>query len=304
MKAPFVAALALGASTAALAQEPPPSTPTFASAVETVYVDVFVMDNGRPVTGLQAQDFELRDNGVPQQVELMGADHMPLTSVLVFDTSGSVAGDKLDALRTAGAAFMDALRPEDEVGLITFSHEIRWQARPGRARPPVLEALTTLDAGGASAVFDALYAGLTMPVSRGRGLVVLFSDGVDNLGWLDAERVRRVAERSNMVVHAVGLRAGGLAPPGGATPEEPHARALREIAEATGGRYWEAEDPARLRAAFTGVARAMSTRYVLGYAPSGVPPAGWHTLELKLRRRGGSVHARRGYWVAPPSARK
>jgi VWFA-related protein len=300
--APLVPALLLAG---ALAQEPPAPGPTFASAVESVYVDAFVMDKGRPVTGLRAQDFELRDNGVPQQVELMGADRMPLTSVLVFDTSGSVAGEKLDALRTAGAAFLDAMRPEDEVGLLTFNHEIRWQARPGRARRPVLEALSRLHAEGATAVFDALYAGLTMPVARGRGLVVLFSDGVDTLGWLDADQVRRVAERSNMVVHAVGLRPEALTPPGAPPPpEEPHARALRELAESTGGRYWEAEDPARLRTAFTAIALAMSTRYVLGYAPSGVPRDGWHTLELRLRGRGGSVHARRGYWVAPAPARR
>jgi VWFA-related protein len=302
VKAAVVSVLVLAASAAAPAQQPP--APTFASAVETVYVDAFVTHRGQPVTGLQARDFELRDNGVLQRVELMGADTMPLTAVLVFDTSGSVAGEKLKALRAAGTAFMDALRAEDEVGLLTFSHEIRWQARPGRAREPVLQALAALRAEGASAVFDGLYAGLTITVSRGRGLVVLFSDGVDNLGWLDAEQVQRVAERSNSVVHVVGLRsdaarASRISP----RPEGPHVRALRELAESTGGRYWEAEDAARLRAAFTAVARAMSTRYVLGYAPSSVPRVGWHRVDLRRRGHGGTGHARRGYWVAPARAR-
>lgn len=301
MRAPGLAVagvwLAVGA---AAAQAPPAQTPRYASAVETVYVDAFVMAGGRPVTGLRGQDFELRDNGVLQRVQLVATDTMPLTSVLVFDTSGSVAGEKLAALRAAGSAFMDALKPQDEVGLIAFSHEIRYLVRPGRDRHAMSEALAAVRAGGATAMYDALYAGLVLPVTRGRGLVVLFSDGVDNLGWLDLARLRQVAERSNSIIHAVGLRP----PPGFGSDAAEHARALRELAELTGGRYWEAEDPARLRTAFTAVAEAMSTRYVLGYEPEGVPRDGWHNLDLRLRGRGGSVHARRGYWVAPAPARR
>jgi VWFA-related protein len=284
--------VAAGAGLALLAQAPP----RYESRVETVYVDAFVVAGGKPVAGLRAQDFELRDNGVVQRVELVASDTMPLTAVLVLDTSGSVAGQKLAALRTAGEAFVDALGPRDEVGLITFSHEIRYLVRPGLDRAPVRQALAEARAGGATAVYDALYTALTLTVARGRGLVVLFSDGVDNLGWLDLARVRRAAERSTTIVHAVGLRL----PPSHDPADAEHARALRELAEATGGRYWEAEDASRLRTAFAAIAQAMSTRYVLGYEPQGVPARGWHTLELRLRRRAGAVQARRGYWAGTP----
>jgi VWFA-related protein len=262
--APVIAVAALGLALAIQAPPAPPAqAPVYASRVETVYVDAFVVAGGKAVTGLRAQDFELRDNGVVQRVELVANDTMPLTAVLVFDTSGSVAGEKLAALRAAGAAFMDALDPRDEVGLITFSHEIRYLVRPGLDRRPVREALAQVRAGGATAVYDALYAALTLTVTRGRALVVLFSDGVDNLGWLDLARVRRVAERSITIVHAVGLRPA----PGAAAVDQEHARALRDVAEVTGGRYWEAEDPARLRTAFAAVAQAMSTRWRSGGAP-------------------------------------
>ena len=72
---------------------------------------------------------------------------------------------------------------------------------------------------------------------------------------------------------------------------------LRQIAEAAGGRYWEAESPARLKAAFRAVTETMAQRYVLTYEPEGVKRPGWHEIDLRLRGRKGEVHTRRGYWV-------
>ena len=135
-------------------------------------------------------------------------------------------------------------------------------------------------------------------------LVVLFSDGEDNVSWLDQRQVRAVAERSNALIHVVGWRppAAGPADPaidGSAPPlrEPEHWRSLREIAEVTGGRLWEADSPDRLRHTFAAIAQAMSHRYVLRYEPRNVTRLGQHRLELRLRRVKGEVRARRGYWV-------
>jgi VWFA-related protein len=284
------------------AKEPP----VFRARVETVYVDAFVSRGGRSVPDLQASDFELKDNGVRQRVELVAADSLPLLATLAFDTSGSVAGAKLEALRAAGDAFLDALRPRDEVALLAFSDEIRWLTPATRERPRVRAALQQLRAAGATSALDALYAAVTLPLAQARGLVVLFSDGEDNLSWLDWKQVRLMAERSNTLVHVVGLRPPGQSPSEGSGQDVPprageleleHIWALRQIAEATGGRYWEAEAPERLMDAFAAIARAMGERYVLRYEPEGVKRPGWHEIELRLRGRKGDVHARRGYWV-------
>jgi hypothetical protein len=74
---------------------------------------------------------------------------------------------------------------------------------------------------------------------------------------------------------------------------------LREIAETSGGRFWGADSPDRLRRAFTAVADAMRHRYVLRYEPEGVRREGWHRIEVRLKAGKGDVHVRRGYWVAP-----
>jgi VWFA-related protein len=131
---------------------------------------------------------------------------------------------------------------------------------------------------------------------------VLFTDGEDNMSWLSERQVRAAAERANALVQVVGLRPNeGLREPvagtGPAPPEPEHLRALRQVAELTGGRFWEAESPARLADAFAAIIEAMNTRYVLRYEPQGVQRAGWHRIELRLRGPKGDVRARRGYWV-------
>lgn len=305
--------LAWMAAIPVLAQAPAP--PVFGTRVETVYVDAFVTRDGLAVRGLVASDFELKDNGVVQQVELVTSDQLPLVSVLAFDASGSVAGAKLAALQAAGGAFLDGLKPADEAALITFNQEVLWTGEPTSDRSRIKSALAAIQPRGGTAVMDGLYTAVTLPVSKARSLVVLFSDGEDNLSWLDDKQLKTVVERSNALVHVVGIAASTpdldlnpSAPPQvGTRPSLPHTsrtiershnRVLRQIAEATGGRFWPAESPDRLRQTFAAIAEAMSHRYILRYEPQSGRSPGWHRLELKLRGKSGRIEARRGYWVA------
>lgn len=274
----------------------------FRSQVAAVNVDAFVTRGGQPVPGLRASDFELRDNGVPQQLELLLAGSRPLKAILVFDASSSMAGDRLEALRAAGEAFLDGLRPLDQAGLVAFSEDVFWLADPTSDKAVVRRALGRLRASGATSVYDALYAGITLSEGELRPLVVLFTDGEDNTSWLGAGDLQTVAQRSNALVHVVGWRPP--LPPEARRKlplqtESAQDRALREIAEAAGGRFWDADSPGRLRDAFRAIADAMGHRYVLRYEPTGVERAGWHRIEARLRGVKGDVHVRRGYWLAP-----
>jgi VWFA-related protein len=275
--------------------------PTFSAGVEAVYVDAVVTQGGRPVRDLAAQDFELRDEGAVRPVELLVRESLPLLGLLVFDTSGSVAGEKLAALRSAAEKFLEIFLPADEVGLLTFSEEIAWGARPTRDRADVRRALADLRARGATSALDGLYAALLLPDAPGRSLVVLFSDGEDNLSWLNEAQIRRVVERSNALVHVVGM--SDPRPPVGPTTRRPpgeaaSVRVFREIAELTGGRYWPADSPARLQEAFASLARLLESRVVLRFEPAPGRREGWHRIELRLRERAGQVQARKGYWVS------
>lgn len=97
------ACVLLGAASM-LRQEPQKAPPVFGASVESVYVDAFVSEHGAPVTGLLASDFELKDNGVVQQLELVASDTQPLLAVLTFDVSNSLDGEKRVALTAASQA--------------------------------------------------------------------------------------------------------------------------------------------------------------------------------------------------------
>jgi VWFA-related protein len=296
---------------------PQVKTPVFQASVEAVYVDVFVNRDGEAVPGLTAANFELQDNDVRQSVEVVATELRPLRSLLVFDTSGSVVGERLQALRAAGDAFLQGLAPTVEAGLIGFSEEIAWLAPVSADKTGARQALARFQPLGTTAVYDALFATIALSEDAGRSVIVLFTDGEDNMSVLDAKQVMTATLRSNALVHAVGWVDAAPPPPpsatgaqsrvpptlssgGGPPPEPQHLFSLRKIAEATGGRFWTADSPERLRKAFAEIADAMGHRYVLRYEPQGVGREGWHRIEVKLKRQKGEVQARRGYWVAPP----
>jgi VWFA-related protein len=299
----FLAGLVFGG--AALVPAPAAAqTPTFSATVEAVYVDAVVMEGSRPVDDLTAGDFELREDGVVRPVELVARESLPLLGLLVFDTSGSVAGEKLAALRSAAEEFLGVFGPADAVGLLSCADEIAWAARPTRERAEVRQALAGLRARGATSALDALYTALVLPSAPGRSLIVVFSDGEDNLSWLGEAQVRTVVERSNALVHVVGMTdtspsdASRRAPPLGETTS---VRVFREFAELTGGRYWPADSPARLREAFASLASVLQARFVLRFEPAPGRRQGWHRIDLRLRQRSGQVQARKGYWAGRAS---
>jgi VWFA-related protein len=297
-----VAALAAAAAVPSTSAQTPP---VFRSSVESVYVDVFVSRGGQPIPGLQASSFELKDNGVRQAPELVAAESQPLRAVLVFDTSSSVVGERLAALKAAGEAFLNGLRPADQVALVGFSEEITWLAPATADKAAVRRALDQLEPAGATAAFDALYAAIALSEEGGRALIVLFTDGEDNMSFLGEKQLLTVVERSNALVHIVGWRQPEPTEPvpsrltDAELSELDQTLTLRQIAEATGGRFWGADSPERLRRAFAEIADAMSHRYILRYEPEGVSHDGWHRIEVKLRGHKGDVQARHGYWVAP-----
>lgn len=303
-----------GAVVCTNAQEQPPAR--FGVAVEGVQVDVQVMRRGRPVAGLGATDFELRDNGVAQTIASVTRDDIPLDLFLVLDASASVAGELRRALSEAARIALETLATPDRVSLLTFTHRLTEAAQLSSDRGAVLEAIDAMGASGATSLFDAVYAALMRREdSPRRALVIVFTDGYDSSSWLPPSAVVDVAKQTDAVVYGVTLAsaervrrretvarsgpellAGQMIVTRSAGRQEPPPF-LGEIAAMTGGRVLHASNPAKLRGLFEQAVREMKTRYVLSYTPHGVAREGWHTLDVRLTRRAGDITARKGYFV-------
>lgn len=295
----LAAALANGAT--------PPQT--FRVGVEAVRVDVLVTDGNRPVAGLSASDFALRDRGVPQRIDSVVFEDVPLNVMLVLDTSDSVKGEVLATLKQAAAAVAQLLTPNDRSSLLTFAgHQtlrVPWTSDHSR----VERALAKTEAGGATALHDASYSALTARESgTGRALILVFSDGDDTASWLPGHRVIEIARRTEVVAYAVGLGSGGPAIPGfhvdfisglqdglQSPPELVRIPFLEALAHETGGRYYANESSQRLRDRFIEIVTEFRSRYLLTYTPRDVEALGWHPIEVEVKGRRARVTARRGY---------
>jgi VWFA-related protein len=277
----FLAAALAAASLTAIGGAQTQSS-TFSSKIEAVRVDVLVTDKGQPVRGLGPGDFEILDNGVPQQVDLVSFEQIPLNVILALDMSESVAGERLEHLRSAGQALLNALKKDDQSALVTFRGEVTLDAELGGDPLKVRKALDHAEPEGETALVDGAYAAMVVGESDvGRALLIVFSDGLDTASWLQPDSVLETARRSDVVAYAVSV--GRV-----------KAEFLRDLTSFTGGRLFEVEKTVNLRAIFLSVLEEFRQRYLVSYTPRGVAKDGWHRLTVKVKR-GGTVKARPGY---------
>ena len=298
---------------AALAQAGGDQRPTFRARTDLVTVQVSVTEGNRPVPGLTLKDFDLTDNGVPQRLELLDAETLPIDLSVVLDQSGSMARSfddvKRDVREIAGM-----LRPGDRIRLITFAGDIRETVAFQPADGDL--SLHTLAAAGSTSLFDAVAAAMVRARDgERRHLIVVLTDGVDTSSLLDRDALDDLSRRADAVVYAaVAAPPVPQAPPGPwRNQTEPlmfrrswappvsgarDAGALRVAVDNTGGVWewlWSIGRAPR------GVGRALEwfrTGYVLRYRASGVAARGWHELQVKVTRPGRyEVRARKGYFA-------
>ena len=317
------------ACTAALAAQQQP----FRSTIEGVAIQASVRAGNRPVVGLTAQDFLLRDDGVPQQITAVSAEKLPLDLTLLLDSSASVDGAMLQRLKSGIDDTVALLRPEDRVRLIAVSQVFQvFDFRPkGQSIP--LEGLV---AQGATSLYDALATGMMRISEPGRRqLVIAFTDGRDSTSILDDTTTRQIARLTDAVVDIVipldkdeqppdhpvtnmsGLRRpidSVLQPSsnlvtGSPTEMADRARDLKpwakkdaltavlaDLITPTTGQVFTLRPGESISRAFRQGLEDFRASYVIEYAPSGVTKAGWHDVTVTVTKPGRyDVRARKGY---------
>ena len=258
--------------------------PTFSSRAVGVRVDALVTDGRKPVAGLTAGDFELRDNGVLQSADVVLASNVPLNVVLAFDTSTSVSGKRRRDLIDAGDTFLNGLKPVDRASLLTFSRAVTPRVTPTADFAAVRDELDRIAPGGQTSVMDGVYAALAVTLMQtDPALVLVCTDGTDTSSWLDPREVLEAAKRSNAVIYAV-------------TSADAHLlTALTDLANATGGQLLHVKSSAQLSGTFSRILEEFRSRYILTYSPTGVPSGGFHSIDVRVKRRGLVVRTRPGY---------
>jgi VWFA-related protein len=281
--------------------------PVFRAAVDAVLVDVEVLDGGRVVTGLGARDFELLDRGVPQAIEVGSLKDVPIDLTLLLDTSGSVEGRRLDRLKTGVKDTAQWLLADDRWRVISIEHVLHEVVPMQPASKPT--AIDALQAGGGTALYDAVIAGLMQPTTPGRRqMLVVYTDGDDASSITNAAAMLDVARLSDAQVHVVVPIQNASrqleAPAGSAVPVGadsgglfPNEDTFTALTARTGGRLFIVDYEDSVATAFQRIIGEYRTSYVLQYTPTGVTREGWHELTVRVKRPGRlQVVARKGYF--------
>jgi VWFA-related protein len=256
----------------------------FSSRTLAVRVDVLVTEGRNPVGGLTAADFELRDNGVLQKIDVADPADVPINAVLALDTSASLAGKRQADLIGAAQALLDGLKPVDRAALTTFDHAVHPGIPLTGDLKEVRAALDRIKPRGQTSVMDGVYVALTSTLDQpGRFLLVVCTDGSDTFSWLRPQEVLEVAKRSNAVIYAV------------TSADTKKSEALKELTDATGGQVMPVKSSDELRGTFQRILSEFRSRYVLAYSPEGVAAGGFHRIEVTVPRRRVTVKARPGY---------
>jgi Ca-activated chloride channel family protein len=293
-----VAALVAGkAISSAQAPAPQPAGPTFKGGVDLVTIRAVVRDGkGRPVTSLTKTDFELLDNGRAQEVMAVEQDNGPVGLALLFDISGSMdVNDRFGRAREQGYFLLSGLRNgEDEAAVFAFDSRLHviqpFTTELDRLRGTVTE----FSRWGMTSLHDAIAsASRTMDsrATRRRALVVL-TDGIDTGSKLTPAQVSAIASSIDLPVYIVAV-VQSIDDPRTGGSNQALAGELADLARWTGGQLFISTSMSEASNVARQITNELRQQYLIAFEPGAAP--GWHSVEVKVRRKGHTVQARSGY---------
>ncbi|HWF38374.1 MAG TPA: VWA domain-containing protein [Candidatus Acidoferrales bacterium] len=274
------------------------------SEADLVVLPVTVKDHqGRFVSGLQQQDFQVYENGQPQTISDFSHSDVPVTAGLVVDSSGSM---HLNRPEVAAAAkdFLSSSNPRDQVFVVNFNEQaslglpsgVAFTSNVGELEAAVFRGPST----GMTALYDAIGLGLKHlndSLDNNKKALIIISDGGDNASHEDFHKVLNTALHENAIIYAIGIldeQEADVSP-----------RILRKLAKDTGGRAFFPTSASVLPDICHEIATDLREQYTIAYIPSDRRENGaYRTIRVTVHAPGkGSlvVRTRKGYF-APSSA--
>ncbi len=282
-----------------------PQSPVFRSSTSLVALNVIVTNPEQQyATGLSADDFEVFEDGVRQDVQFFAAADVPLDLILLIDASSSMT-DKVAAVHKAASGFIETMRPSDRAAVVSFADGVQvLQPLTGDAAL-VRAAIHRTGAKGATALHNAIYVALkefgrpaTAAGEVRRQAIAVLSDGEDTSSLLSFDDVLEMAKRSGVSIYTIGLKSD-LAD-GRATRERRYFSqsdfAMKQLAMETGAKPFFPESVHDLNGVYEAIATELASQYSIGYVPRNVREDGKYRRvivrvtdrpELKPRTRTG-----------------
>jgi Ca-activated chloride channel family protein len=263
------------------------AAPQFTSGVNLVEVYATVTDaDGAPVSGLKAADFRVSQDGALQTISAFAEGDFPLSVAIALDRSFSMSGVRLALAKRAAAAFIAALRDQDEVMVLAIGSEIETITPPVSARQAASVAWSKIDPWGTTPLFDVTRRAIDeIQARRGRRALLIISDGADRGSDITAADLIDYARRTDVLIYPVAI-------------SKTRPAVFAELASVTGGRSIWVQDAKQLDTSLTVLAHELRRQYLLGYVPSDSIDrnAAWHSIEVTVDRPNVKIRARDGYF--------
>jgi Ca-activated chloride channel family protein len=302
---PRTAAAALASALAAAASGGAQEAPVFSSGTDIVKVTVTVFDEKRQlVTDLQREDFEILEDGLPQDVLLFARSYDPgqddtlaLDLGMLMDTSESMLDDMAFS-RVAAVRFLNAVPRARDLLTIFFDHDIRVSRYDSEHQQGLIRRIHETASGGNTALYDAITVYLSRVYGTGgRQVMVLFSDGEDSISSVSMGEALEMVRSSNVTIYPIAF---GYGP--GSRRRDFRARAfLRQLADVTGGEMFLPMGPHKLRGIYDSILEQLEAQYVIGFASSNPEPDGrFRELKVRVRRDAVEPRHRQGYYALGP----
>ena len=280
-------------------------TPVFKADVELVNVTVTITDGqSRFVTNLGERDFQVFEDGKPQDLTLFNHQRLPLSLSLLLDTSQSM-NLKLAEAQAAAVRFVRTLGPQDEAQVIQFDHRARIVQDFTTDQQRLEAAIQATRAAGSTALYNAVYIALKDLKARRRleelrrMAIVVLSDGDDTASLVSDDQVLDLARTSGIAVYGISLR-----PPTASTAVLQKDVGLpryffRALTRDTGGQAHFLSGLRQLGGVYDQVAEELRSQYSLGYFSSnGMRDGRWRNIQVRLPQQPQfQVRHRTGYYA-------
>jgi VWFA-related protein len=282
------------------APEPEPGGFVFHAEVQEVLLHATVEDDKhRMVTSLDKNSFTVFEDGKPQTITSFRHEDIPVALGIVIDNSGSMR-EKRDRVNKAALNLVRASNPQDQVFIVNFNDEYYLDQDFTSDIKKLQEALDKVEARGGTALYDALVASWSDYLKKNAKLqkkvLLVVTDGEDNESRETLEdTIRRLSEENGPTVYAIGLL--------GEEKERRARRALKMLAERTGGIAFLPKTLGEVDEISRTVAHDIRTQYTIGYKPSTPKSAGgYRAIHVDARAKGYNkltVRTRSGYYAGP-----